>query len=134
MHAQHSQHPIEMLREHYRDKIRKLNEIFDSREYKELTGLTDSELPQEKIKHFLDELDTILLDANQSKYHRALLQFITALPCFHYHVFDEKRPQRLWNPLDEDFQSFASRVKYLSYHFSDSPYPPSEVILKWLDP
>lgn len=128
-----SQHPIENLRQRYEAKINQLDMIFNTPDFLALTGLSEEETPGRQITKFFNILDTVLLDADNRKYRQAFLNFVTELNCFKLHVFDQKRPQRLWNPLDEEFDVFIKKVKTPDYHVSETPNPPTEVILQWLE-
>lgn len=127
-----SLHPIEILRQRYAGKIDRLIEIFSDPAFVKLAALKGEERPQVEIANFFDEIDTVLLNADLGKYERAFLHRISSLTCFKIRVYDKNRPQRLWNPLDEDFRAFASRVGRLACEGSQLPYPPSETIISWL--
>lgn len=127
-----SLHPIEILRQRYAGKIDRLSEIFADPAFVKLAALKDEERPQVEIDNFFAEIDTALLNADLGKYERAFLHCISNLTCFKIRVFDKNRPQRLWNPLDEEFPAFASRVGKLACQGSQLPYPPSETIISWL--
>ena len=96
-------------------------------------GVVANELPQAQIAQFFENADTMLLNANLGKYERAFTRFVCNLFCFKIQVFDKTRPTRLWNALDEPFAAFAARVKKLDFQISEVPYPPSEVIISWLE-
>ena len=126
-------HPVEILQERYAWHIAKLGEIFADPAFLQLTRPTEDELPQAQIAQFFENADTMLLNANLGKYERAFTRFVCNLFCFKIQVFDKTRPTRLWNALDEPFAAFAARVRKLDFQISETPYPPSEVIISWLE-
>lgn len=126
-------HPVEILQERYAWHITKLAEIFADPAFLQLTRPSADELPQAQIAQFFENADTMLLNANLGKYERAFTRFVCNLFCFKIQVFDKTRPTRLWNALDEPFAAFAARVKKLDFQISEVPYPPSEVIISWLE-
>jgi len=85
------------------------------------------------LQLFYFKNDFMLLNANLGKYERAFTRFVCNLFCFKIQVFDKTRPTRLWNALDEPFAAFTARVRQPDFQISEVPYPPSEVIISWLE-
>ena len=131
--ASEKSHPVEILQERYAWHIAKLGEIFADPAFLQLTHTSADELPAAQIAAFFENADTMLLNANLGKYERAFTRFVCNLFCFKIQVFDKMRPTRLWNALDEPFTAFAARVRQPAFQISEVPYPPSEVIISWLE-
>ena len=126
-------HPVEILRQRYAWHIRQLDEIFSDPAFLQLTHTGADELPAAQIAAFFENADTMLLNANLGKYERAFTRFVCNLFCVKIQVFDKMRPTRLWNALDEPFTAVAARVRQPAFQISEVPYPPSEVIISWLE-
>lgn len=126
------QHPVEVLRNHYQQKIRQLHRIFSDTALCTLIA-PENEDPLAAIETYLDEMDEYLHRSDISKYRRAFRRFITELNCFKLRIISKQRQQHIWNPLDEPFADFSARTPMLEYYYADTPHPPVEMIARWLD-
>lgn len=128
-------HPITIIRQKYAKKIETLHSIFTNPKLCELIKASEDDeykTPQHSINHFLEELDVYLINADMNKYQRAFQHYVCNLDNFNLRVFDSKRKQRVWNPLDQSFEDFCASVGDIDYVYANTPNPPTDIIYQWL--